>query len=54
MNTEPYWRDVVENERGKGKSHFLMPLAAFETLLDRMDYAKAELMRLERKVAQRD
>ena len=54
MNTEPYWRDVVENERGKGQTHFLMPLAAFETLLDRLDFAKREVMRLERKATQTD
>ena len=54
MNTEPYWRDVVDNERGKGQTHFLMPLSAFETLLDRLDFAKREVMRLERKVNQTD
>ena len=54
VNTEPYWRDVVDNERGKGQTHFLMPLSAFETLLDRLDFAKREVMRLERKVDQTD
>lgn len=50
MNTEPYWRDVIANEREKGKTHMLMPLSAFETLLDRIDSAKAELVRLEAKL----
>lgn len=52
MNTEPYWREVIESERGKGKSHLLMPIAAFETLLDRLDFAKTELTRVERKLSQ--
>jgi hypothetical protein len=47
MNTEPYWREVIASERDKGKSHLLMPLAAFETLLDRLDHAKNEQARLE-------
>lgn len=47
MNSEPYWRGVVQSEREKGKTHFLMPLGAFETLLDRLDLAKSEQLRLE-------
>jgi hypothetical protein len=47
VNTEPYWRDVVQSEREKGNTHLLMPLSAFETLLDRLDFAKSELARVE-------
>ena len=50
MNTEPYWRDAIRNEQDKGKTHFLIPLAAFESILDRLDFAKSELHRLENQV----
>ena len=50
MNTEPYWRDAIVNERDKGKTHMLMPLSAFETILDRLDFAKTELARVEREL----
>ena len=47
MNTEPYWRDAIEVEREKGRTHFLIPLTAFESILDRLDFAKSELQRTE-------
>lgn len=53
MITEPYWREVVRNEREKGHTHLLMPLAAFESILDRLDFAKSELRRTENQLNRR-
>jgi len=50
MNTEPYWRDVIENEEGKGNTHYAIPLSAFASILDRLDFAKSELQRLETQI----
>ena len=48
--TEPYWREVLRREQEGGKTHTLIPIVAFDTILDRLDFAKSEVLRLERLV----
>ena len=53
MITEPYWREAIRSEQEKGHTHFLIPLAAFESILDRLDFAKSELHRTENQLNRR-